>query len=297
MENKECIICGKAFTPLYTLQQCCCNSCASILRNRNRNTVKIVKCCEVCGKEMFLTTSNSKRKYCSRECADIGRTTQITKICEICGKEFSVIKCRKDSAKYCSTECQRKSLYAQDNCICPVCGKSFHIKPYHLKKYCNSLGSFCSRECLNAYKKQAYLGSGNHQYGLKGPLNASFKGNIILEKNHNLIEQMVYCPTHPFCNKNGRVKLHRLIVEENYQIFDRKYFIEINGNFYLPPKINVHHKDGDHNNNVIENLIPCTKSEHRQYHSPKKKIPAVLKQGELLENLEVGDQQPSLGSV
>lgn len=114
---------------------------------------------------------------------------------------------------------------------------------------------------------------------------------------------MVYCPNHPFCNKNGRVKQHRLIVEQNYQLFDTKYFTFVNGKYYLLPEIDVHHKDKNHNNNSLENLTPCTKSEHKQYHksiiterNEKGQIikTAVVKQGELLESPEVGNQQPSI---
>lgn len=256
---------------------------------------RLLKHCEVCGKEMYVTTANAGRKYCCRECADIGRTTLITKTCEICGIEFKVIRSRNKTAKYCSIECQNKALRGEDNCICTQCGKPFHMKQSRQKRYERNLGLFCSRECLSKYKEAAYSGSGNHQYGLKGPLNASFIDDILLLKNHKLIERMVYCPSHPFCSKSGRVKEHRLVVEQNYQLFDIKYFVKINDSYYLPPKITVHHIDGNHNNNEISNLMPCTISEHRMIHEKMKKDnkTAVLKQGELLESPEVGNQQPS----
>ena len=301
MENKICTICDKEYTPTYSKQQCCSRECAAILRGRNQTTEKTLKYCEICGKEIYVTPSSLHRKCCSRECSDKLRTTQVKKVCEICGKEFSVIKCRENTAKYCSIACQRKSLNGDNNCVCPICGKPFHSKPYHLKRYGHSLGNYCSRECLTEARKILFSGSGNHQYGLKGPLNASYKGEVIPQKNHKLIEQMVYRPNHPFCSKSGRVKLHRLLVEENYHLFDLKYFIKINGKYYLSPKISVHHKDGNHNNNIIENLIPCTKGEHQHYHKLLREqiknntlnTTAVLKQGELLGSPEVGNQQPS----
>lgn len=304
MDNRKCIICGKEFMPTHTTQQCCCQKCAAILRGRNRKTERIIKYCEVCGKEMYLKPSKANTKYCCRECAEKGRTTQVKKICEYCGKEYYVIKSREKITKYCSRECSDKAKEGKPNCICTQCGKPFHMKPYLQNKYERHLGYFCCTECFNKYKETAYSGAGNHQYGLKGPLNDNFKGNIIPQKNHKLIEQMVYCPEHPFCTKNGRVKQHRLIVEQNYQLFDEKYFVIINSKHYLLPKIDVHHKDGDHNNNALENLVPCTKSEHRKYHNSTNanrnikgqiiKTTAVLKQGELLENPEVGNQQPSI---
>ena len=304
MEIKNCIICGKEFIPTYAKQQCCGRKCAAIMKAEKQKANRILKYCETCGKEMYVSQAFINKKYCCRKCADIGRTTLVKKVCEICGKEFEVIRCRENTAKYCSIECQRKSLRGEDNCTCAQCGKKFHVKPYHLMKYGHSFGNYCSRECLTEARKTLMLGSGNHQYGLKGPLNSSFNGEVILLKNHKLTERMVYCPEHPFCNHAGRVKEHRLIVEQNYQLFDGRYFVVINGQHYLPPHISVHHLDGNHNNNTIENLIPCTKSEHSKYHSSmiikrdeKGRIleTAVIKQGELLGSPEVGNQQPSTG--
>lgn len=299
MENKICIVCGKEYTPTYKRQQCCGRSCASTLRAKKLKALRIVKYCEVCGKKMYLPASSAQRKYCCRKCTDIGRTTKIKKVCEFCGKEYWVIKERENTSKYCSRKCSDEAKKGKPNCICTQCGKPFHMKMYSQLKYKRNLGFFCSKECLNKYKEKAYAGSGNHQYGLKGPLNASFNGMVIPKKNHKLVEQMVYCPNHPFCNKNGRVEEHRLIVEQNYQIFDEKYFVIIDNKHYLPPKISVHHKDSNHNNNNLSNLVPCTRSEHMHYHNimrqkEKLNITAVNnKQGELLGTPEVGNQQPS----
>ena len=230
----------------------------------------------------------------------------IKKICATCGKEFEIPHWRQAKAKYCSTECANVGLRGDNNCICPTCGKAFHVKPYHLKRYGHSLGNYCSKACLTEARKTLYKGENNHQYGLKGPLNSSFKGQKIQAKNHKLIEQMVYCPDHPFCSKSGRVKEHRLVVEQNYELFDSKYFTLINGKHYLLPNIGVHHKDEDHSNNCIDNLVPCTRHEHRLFHKSiilkrdnlgRIVNTAVLKQGELLGSPEVGNQQPSQPST
>lgn len=224
----------------------------------------------------------------------------ITKICKQCGKEFSVPEYRKD-AKYCCNECAHKALHGDLNCECEVCGKKFHLKPYALK---NSKHHTCSRKCSNKLKSILYKGEGNHQYGLKGDKNSSFKGTIILRKNNGLIERMVYNPTHPYADRNGRIKEHRLLVEQNYDMFDDKYFEVINGKHYLKKAVDVHHINFNHNDNRIENLIPLTKAEHTKLHNQneviyrneKGMIIGVLKQGELLEKPEEANQQPSLGS-
>ena len=224
----------------------------------------------------------------------------ITKICKQCGKKFDVPEYRRD-AKYCCDECKHKALHGDLNCECEVCGKKFHLKPYALKK---SKHHTCSRECLNKLKSTLYKGEGNHQYGLKGDKNSSFKGSVILRKNNGLIERMVYNPTHPYADRNGRIKEHRLLVEQNYKMFDDKYFEVINGKHYLKKNIDVHHINFNHNDNRIENLIPLTRAEHTKLHNQneviyrneKGMIIGVLKQGELLEKPEEVNQQPSLGS-
>lgn len=223
----------------------------------------------------------------------------IKKICLTCGKEFEVPHWR-ENAKYCSPECRQEALKGELNCTCEVCGKKFHLKPFQLNKYKHHC---CSKECLDVLKQTLYSGEGNHQYGLKGELNASFKGLEITKVNNNLIDIFVYDPTHPHANKHGRVTKHRLIVEQNYKMFDYKYFEEINGRVVLKKSSQVHHIDGDHNNNDIINLIPVTKAEHRRIHNNESeiirdsvtgRITGVVKRGELLEKPEVANQQPSL---
>lgn len=227
---------------------------------------------------------------------------KITKICLICGNEFEVPYCRKDTAKYCCPECRQQALKGDLNCECEICGKKFHLKPYQLNK---SKHHCCSRECLNKLKEILYAGEGNHQYGLKGELNASFKGQEIIKKNHKLIDINVYDPTHPYADRNGRVKKHRLIVEQNYKLFDFKYFEIVDGRVVLKRTSQVHHINEDHNDNRIENLMPVTMSEHRIIHnmnisiirdSENGRITGVIKQGELLEKPEAANQQPSLNS-
>lgn len=226
----------------------------------------------------------------------------ITKICPICGKEFQIPDFREKTAKYCSQECQKISLKKKPNCICEICGKEFHLKPYSLNK---SKHHCCSIECANKLKSKLYKGEGNHQYGLKGPLNASFKGKEIIDKNNSVFDIKTYIPDHPYADKSGRVSKHRLIVEQNYNNYDIKYFENINGKIYLKKTSQVHHINGDHNDNRVENLIPVTKAEHKIIHNAENiivrnsangRIAGVFKRGELLEKPEVANQQPSLNS-
>lgn len=151
-----------------------------------------------------------------------------------------------------------------NNAVCPICGKAFSVKPSHLKRYKTVC---CSRECNRKHRSIYMKGEGNHQYGLKGNKNASFKGNVISKKNNQQFDYWIYCPDHPYANRSKRVKLHRYVVEQNAERFNQKYFDEIEGKLYLRKDLFVHHIDGDHNNNSAENLQIVTKSEHRRLHN------------------------------
>lgn len=222
--------------------------------------------------------------------------------CKNCGKE--IINPTKSMPKgFCSYGCyeQWTKFNKTPNCECTVCGRKMYMKPSRLKRV--SHGITCSIECASLLKSEYMMGKENHQFGLKGNLNSSFKDKDLPQNNNGLIDIMVYVKDHPFGNRNGRVKKHRLVVEQNYHLFDSIYFMEIGGKFYLKPEIDVHHKDFNHDNNDISNLIPLTRREHTSIHNKEKEIirnslgqiTGVIKREELLGNLEADNQQPSLG--
>lgn len=193
---------------------------------------------------------------------------QVKLICLVCSSDFEVPHWRKGTAKYCSSGCQRVSLKAKPNTYCTYCNSHFHKKQSHKDKVI--LGNFCSLDCLSLFKKDYFKGSNNHQYGLKGCLNSSFKGSEIQKANNKLVDIKIYVPNHPNTDKSGRVSKHRYLVENNYQLYDAKYFEILEGKYYLKKEIEVHHIDENHDNNSIDNLMPVTKGEHRRLHNIKK---------------------------
>ena len=74
---------------------------------------------------------------------------------------------------------------------------------------------------------------------------------------------------HPFAI-NGRVREHRIIAER-YLLTD-EFAVEIGGKKYLSPIYDVHHKDMNKLNNVVENLQILTRSEHQKIHHKLRKI-------------------------
>ncbi len=145
------------------------------------------------------------------------------------------------------------------NVECPVCGAKFHLKPSALKRFKTH---YCSKACQNEARREYMKGEGNHQYGLKGKDNASWKSDI-RETSYGYI--MVRDYSHPFCDKHGWVFEHRIVAER--YLLTEENSVEIDGKRYLKPEYDVHHKDFDRKNNKKENLEVMKRGEHRALHS------------------------------
>lgn len=191
--------------------------------------------------------------------------------CSNCGKEIEIRhKKRVESENvFCSQKCsndfRKKNREKNENyfnCICPICNKKFHVKPYVLAKYKNH---YCSLECHKLAKKEYMKGKKNHQYGLKGSKNSSWKSDKKVT-NYGYIK--VRCLEHPFKDCDGFVFEHRLIAEK--YLLNNENSIEINGKKYLKPNYTVHHKDENKINNKPENLEIMTKERHSKIHALKR---------------------------
>ena len=122
--------------------------------------------------------------------------------------------------------------------------------------------------------KLARLGSKNHFYGkhhtikTKEKLSLACKGKYVGKNNPawkggKLIQNKyfeIYSPTHPFKNKNNRVREHRLIVEKQL-------------GRYLTKKETVHHIDNNPLNNKVNNLmIFSSNAAHKRFHGDSKNV-------------------------
>lgn len=154
----------------------------------------------------------------------------------------------------------QKRYNPQINTKCAYCGREYHLKPYLVKR-CEH--NYCSRACF-AKAKQIYMqGEGNHQYGLHGPLNASYKGvDHITRYGYRQIQQW----DHPFATGAGRYVLEHRLVAERYLLTDENSVV-INGQRYLSPDYVVHHINGDKLDNRVENLQVMTLAEHTSLHN------------------------------
>lgn len=231
----------------------------------------------------------------------------VSKVCEVCSSEFSVIKCRENTARFCSRKCSDVAKISEPNTECSNCGKQFHMKTSHKARYKRSLGYFCSLECCSIFKTEAYLAE-------KNPNN---KG-----RNTDSDGYRIYSPHGSNLLGKKKTKLHIALA------------CEIIGIESIPKGFHVHHRDCDILNNMPENLAVLSPSDHKWLHKQYgnatlwafmrgfvdleslvswsddkaralRILPlniklqtaeeiGVVKGGELLENPEEDNQQPSL---
>lgn len=108
-----------------------------------------------------------------------------------------------------------------------------------------------TRSKLSEAMKGRFAGENNPMYGVHrfGQSSPGYKGGIKEHEGYRLILSR----DHPYCNKDGYVYEHRLIMEAYL-------------GRYLRPDEDVNHIDGDRSNNKIENLEVMSHSEHAAFH-------------------------------
>lgn len=145
------------------------------------------------------------------------------------------------------------------NIQCPICGKRFHLKPSSVKRFKRH---YCSKECHRKAKQEYMAGEKNHQYGLKGMKNSSWRSDRKLSRYGYIQVRKL---DHPFRDKAGFVFEHRLAAEQ-YLLNDANSVV-IDGVRYLDPKMEVHHKNFDRTDNSPQNLMVLTHQDHQKIHA------------------------------
>jgi hypothetical protein len=157
---------------------------------------------------------------------------QIKVMCKICNKEQMVSPSRAKTYLACSKSCLGKSFKKKPNCKCSQCDKDIYKKPSKLKN--SKLGSFCSVNCLAEYQKTAFLA----------------------EKNPNFKNIKRDC--------DGYKMIHLL----NIGSFKHHVYVmhSILGIDKIPKGYHIHHRDCNKDNNLPENLVLLSISDHLWVH-------------------------------
>lgn len=194
---------------------------------------------------------------------------KVTTNCKYCGKELvmSKNKYNRNKTHFCNKECYLEyQKLNSTTLLCPVCGKSFVRKNSQLNKMDDINHATCSKECCYKLRKTLYAGVNNHQYGLTGNKNSSWKSDERYADENDTHYKMIRVENHPFRNADNFVLEHRLIAEK--YLLTETNSIQINGAQYLKPECVVHHIDFNKHNNNVENLyIFESEFEHILFHN------------------------------
>lgn len=133
---------------------------------------------------------------------------------------------------------------------CQVCGSEYKVKPSHAHKR-----KTCGKDCGKALRSRRMSGSGNHQFGVTGYKNSSWKGG---RRISNCGYVLIYAPDRSTRSDNYALE-HRIVMED---------FL---GRRLLDSEI-VHHINGNKTDNRITNLELMSLADHTREHNKESEI-------------------------
>lgn len=167
----------------------------------------------------------------------MARSPSVILTCIHCSTVFSVPAGRKDSAKFCSRHCSDVHPRVRHSVLCRECGTEFFKKESEARK--TVWGNFCSTKCSDIVRSRMNLGDKN----------PNFKGRLFDQDGYQL-----FTPQASLRLGLGRMKVHTAVA------------LTAIGLIKAPPKLHVHHRDCNIQNNEPSNLVFMTPSDHKWLH-------------------------------
>ena len=146
--------------------------------------------------------------------------------------------------------------------ICEICEKEVDIPIGQIKTR-----KYCSMKCSNLSKKGNKYAKGKIPWNKNKPCpeetKEKIRNSLLGEKSPRFIGRLkhqgyilIYSPNHPFCDRHGYSKEHRLILEKHL-------------GRYLEPTEIVHHINHIRDDNRLENLMLLNSiKDHSKFHPP-----------------------------
>lgn len=137
---------------------------------------------------------------------------------------------------------------------CEVCGKEFHAYQSLIDE---GKERYCGKECSFEVTNKKLEENGRLTRWKKGQVAHNFKNGICYQQSRNGGKKYrtILSKNHPFANKRGYVREHRLVVERAR-------------NITLNPWMDVHHINGDTLDNRLNNLEVISHAAHTREHNP-----------------------------